>query len=87
MERSLEYLTQLREAVPLTRVVSVVSRRYGENYQARCPWCRADQLVINPRKNIYHCFSCSEGGDIFKWLMKTERWTFEQAVARVEALR
>ncbi|MCI2425092.1 DNA primase [Candidatus Acetothermia bacterium] len=57
----------------------------GEGYKGRCPFHqdKTPSFVVNPQKGLWHCFGCGEGGDIFAFLMKTERISFSEALARL----
>lgn len=37
----------------------------------QCPWCRsAETLQVKPDVQVFHCFACSAGGDIFGWIRR-----------------
>ena len=38
-------------------------------------------LTVNPRKGLYNCFGCSDGGDHFTWLMNNRNCSFQEALA------
>ncbi len=73
-------------------IISVISRyltlaKSGENYKGHCPFHKDDtpSLMVSPEKGLWHCFGCGEGGDIFSFLMKIERISFAEALARLAA--
>ncbi len=57
-------------------------KRAGRNFKANCPFHheKTPSFVVNPDKQIFHCFGCGEGGNIFAFLMKQEHLTFPEAV-------
>lgn len=50
-----------------------------------CPFHseKTPSFSVNDEGGFYHCFGCSAGGNVFKFLMEVERLTFPEAVAKV----
>ena len=68
-------------------IVQVVSRylplqHKGRNYYGLCPFHaeKTPSFAVNPEKQIFHCFGCGAGGDVFGFLMKKEGLPFLDAV-------
>ena len=57
-------------------------KRIGRNYKALCPFHheKTASFVINPDRQIFHCFGCGVGGNAFSFLMQYERLSFPEAV-------
>jgi len=64
----------ISEYVPLTRA--------GRNYRALCPFHeeKTPSFIVSPEKQIFHCFGCGAGGNVFNFLMKWENVSFPEAV-------
>lgn len=74
----------IRDRADLVEVVSrvVTLKRKGNTWLGLCPFHQEKTPSFNvvPHKGIFHCFGCGEGGDAFKFLMKTRGVSFMEAV-------
>ena len=54
----------------------------GRTFKGLCPFHteKTPSFVVNPERQIFHCFGCGEGGDAIAFLVKHERLTFPEAV-------
>lgn len=57
----------------------------GKNYVALCPFHNdhSPSLIISPEKQIFNCFTCRTGGNVFSFVMKYENVSFAEAVSIV----
>ncbi|BCB95747.1 DNA primase [Dissulfurispira thermophila] len=58
-------------------------KRAGQNYKGLCPFHseKTPSFMVNPSKQIFHCFGCHKGGDIFSFVMMVENMTFQEALS------
>ncbi|NOX97027.1 MAG: DNA primase [Nitrospirae bacterium] len=54
----------------------------GKNYKALCPFHqeKTPSFMVSSEKQIFNCFSCGVGGNVFSFLMKNEHLTFMEAL-------
>ena len=79
-----ETIEQVRQATDIGQVVGefVRLRRRGRNFEALCPFHeeKTPSFKVNVDKQIYHCFGCGKGGNVFTFLMEHERMSFIEVV-------
>ena len=77
-------LDEVRNSVNIVSFVSeyVALRKRGRNHVARCPFHseKTPSFNVNEDKQIFHCFGCGVGGDVFKFMMMVEHLSFPDAV-------
>ena len=77
-------LNQIQERLDIVELIAdfVLLRRAGRNFKANCPFHeeRTPSFVVNPDKQIFHCFGCGVGGNAFSFLMKFEKKDFREVV-------
>ncbi len=81
-------IRQVREANDILEVVSEyvsLKKRGGANYFGVCPFHqeKTPSFSVNPDRQIFHCFGCGKGGNVFTFLMEIERIEFPDAVRRL----
>ena len=82
-----EDIQKVREA---NDIVSVFADRIPLRQKGRTFWCccpfheeRTPSCQIDPSTQLFYCFGCHEGGDVFSYIMKTEDIDFPDAVRRL----
>lgn len=76
---------EIRSRVDIVDLVSqyVDLKRAGQNFKGLCPFHseKTPSFTVNPSRQIFHCFGCNKGGDIFTFLMERENLSFQEALA------
>jgi DNA primase len=82
-----ETLEQVSAASDIVELVGTVLplKKNGANFVALCPFHKekSPSFNVNPQKQIFHCFGCHKGGDVFSFLMAYENISFPEAVQRL----
>ncbi len=62
-------------------------KKAGRNFKAPCPFHseKTPSFVISPERQIWHCFGCGKGGDLFTFLEEYEHVTFAEALKEMAA--
>lgn len=79
-----QVLQDIKDRLNVADVISgyIQIKKAGGNFKALCPFHheKSPSLQISPQKQIWHCFGCGEGGDIFGFVMKYENVDFKEAL-------
>src|SRR6266851_8687712 len=78
---------RVKQQADIVRVVGeyVPLKKSGQNFTGLCPFHseKTASFAVHPVKQIYHCFGCGVGGDVFKFVMEVEKLSFPEAVRAV----
>ena len=84
-----EYLDEIKLRLKVSHVVSksVKLKKRGKEFIGLSPFSneKTPSFTVNDEKGFYHCFSSSEHGNIFDFLMKTKNYKFGEAVRTLAA--
>ena len=79
-----ELLDEIKSKNDIVDIVSqyVVLKRTGRNYMGLCPFHKekSGSFCVSPDKQIFHCFGCGVGGNVFHFISKIENINFKEAV-------
>ena len=80
-------LEQIRAASDIVDVIGcyLPLKRAGANFVALCPFHKekTPSFNVNPHRQIFHCFGCHKGGDVFTFVKEYENIGFVDAVRRL----
>ncbi len=81
---SKQTIEDIRQRSDIVDVIGarVPLKRSGTTFKGLCPFHseKTPSFHVNPQRQIFHCFGCGAGGDVFSFLMKSEGVTFSTAV-------
>jgi DNA primase len=79
-----EKISEIRDRSSILEVVSdyVSLKKAGKNYKGLCPFHseKTPSFMVSEEKQIFHCFGCGEGGNVFTFLMKVGHFSFPQVI-------
>jgi DNA primase len=78
------FAERVKSQADIVRVVGeyVRLKKSGKNYTGLCPFHgeKTPSFAVHPVKQIFHCFGCGKGGDVFSFVMEMEKCPFPEAV-------
>jgi DNA primase len=77
-------ILEIKNSSDIVEIISgyVSLKKAGINYKAQCPFHaeKTPSFIVSPSKQIFHCFGCGAGGNVFHYIMKVENLEFIEAV-------
>lgn len=78
------FAEKVKQQADIVRVIGdyVQLKKAGQNFRGLCPFHseKTASFNVHPTKQIYHCFGCGQGGDVFKFVMEMEKCPFPEAL-------
>ena len=78
------FAERVKQQADIVRVVGeyVRLKKSGQNFTGLCPFHgeKTPSFAVHPVKQIFHCFGCGKGGDVFSFVMEMEKCPFPEAV-------
>lgn len=82
-----QFVDRVRSSSDIVDVIggSLPLKRAGTNFVTLCPFHRekSPSFNVSPSKQIFHCFGCHKGGDVFRFVQDFENISFPEAVERL----
>jgi DNA primase len=82
-----EKINQIRQAIDIVEIIGdyVQLKKQGRNYFGLCPFHgeNTPSFSVSPDKQIFHCFGCGAGGNVFSFLMELEGISFQETAIRL----
>ncbi|MCO7126323.1 DNA primase [Sporolactobacillus shoreicorticis] len=83
MQLQEQVIEQIRKSLDIVDVIGnyVQLKKQGKNYIGLCPFHseRTPSFSVSPDKQLYHCFGCGAGGNLFTFIMEIEGMSFSEA--------
>jgi DNA primase len=79
-----EVRERVRDATDIVQLIGehVTLRRAGRSYKGLCPFHaeKTPSFTVTPDRQMWHCFGCSKGGDVFAFVMEREKMAFPETL-------
>lgn len=80
----MDQASDVREKIDIVSLISeyLPLKKMGRNFTTVCPFHNENSpsFVVSPERQIWHCFGCGKGGDVFTFLMEYENLEFIEAL-------
>jgi DNA primase len=78
------FADRVKQQADIVRIIGeyVQLKKAGQNFRGLCPFHseKSPSFNVHPTKQIYHCFGCGVGGDVFKFVMEMEKCSFPESI-------
>ncbi|MGE5239769.1 MAG: DNA primase [Chloroflexota bacterium] len=78
-------IEEIKSRIDIVDVVAdfVELKKAGQNYKGLCPFHaeKTPSFMVNPSRQMFHCFGCHKGGDVVTFVMDHEHMTFQESLA------
>jgi DNA primase len=80
----MDQASEIREKIDIISFISeyLSLKKMGRNFKSNCPFHneKTPSFVVSPERQIWHCFGCGKGGDVFTFLMEYENLEFPESL-------
>ncbi|MCK5256939.1 MAG: DNA primase, partial [Deltaproteobacteria bacterium] len=80
-------IAEIKESCNIVQLIAeyVPLKKAGTNYRGACPFHseKEPSFIVSEGKQIFHCFGCGSGGNVFTFLMKFEHLSFPEAAKKL----
>jgi DNA primase len=87
MALPVDFSQQVKSSADIVRIIGeqVRLKKAGANFVGLCPFHqeKSPSFSVHASKQFYYCFGCGAKGDVFRFVMETEKLPFPEAVRRV----
>ncbi|MBI5207696.1 MAG: DNA primase [Candidatus Firestonebacteria bacterium] len=77
-------IAEVKDRADIVEIISdyVPLKHAGVNFKGKCPFHneKTPSLIVSPIKQIFHCFGCGEGGNVFSFIMKFEKVSYIESI-------
>ncbi|MFW6132223.1 MAG: CHC2 zinc finger domain-containing protein [Candidatus Aminicenantaceae bacterium] len=79
-----EKIRKIKDSIDIIKVASQYTnlKKKEKSYWGLCPFHieKTPSFTVDKERQLYHCFGCGAGGDVFTLVMEKENMTFEESV-------
>lgn len=84
LEKIMDQIEEVRRKNDIVQLIGehVALKKSGRNFKALCPFHeeKTPSFMVSPERQMFKCFGCGVGGDVFKFVMERERLDFGEAL-------